>query len=656
MASIKRTFGEYLFVLITFFLGLTATLFLTVGDHRDTERRLHEEFRIAASDRINVISAAIQNSLHVSHSVVSFFKASDDVSRNEFGTFAAQILKDHPFIEALEWAPRVPEEERVAFEARTAETLPGFALKDVSTDGQLIPSLPRRTYFPITYIEPVVEDTARVFGVDFMSSPVRREAIDNAIDTGKTAVTRKVTLLSSRKPGVLFFSPVYKQNALQGMVATIIPLPDIISGAIAPLNREYVNIIAHDVTEAGSDAEPLFTHASRLQPASEQEIAELFRAGEGLRESTTLDVGSRKWRITVMPSAGHYQVNEESHSSVILAVGVAFTLMLGYYMLKRIRENVRISRQVESRTEELRRTKKEVELILHSTSEGIIGLDAGGTVTFSNGMAGKLLGYSTMELYGKDCHALIQYGHADGEEYVRQDSPIITVLAHGGEAMNVESDVFWCKSGRPLQVEYTVSAMMEKGEVAGAVIIFRDITERKLHQQKLEQMARNDQLTGLANRRLFLELLHKTLARAERSNSKVGVIYIDLNDFKPINDTMGHAAGDMLLKQFGMRLSERLREYDTMARLGGDEFAILIDNITSEEDCESLLNRLLDALNHPFTIAGQEVRVTASIGVSIYPTHAVTLDALMGAADDAMYEAKKDKSRKYAFSTQRRAN
>jgi diguanylate cyclase (GGDEF)-like protein len=198
-------------------------------------------------------------------------------------------------------------------------------------------------------------------------------------------------------------------------------------------------------------------------------------------------------------------------------------------------------------------------------------------------------------------------------------------------------------------VEYSISSLVEDNVITGAVVVFRDITERKKHEENLEQMALYDQLTQIPNRRQFIEMLKKSLARAKRMGKHVGVLYLDLNDFKEVNDTRGHATGDLVLKAFAERLQPALREYDTVARLGGDEFAVIADTLAERKECVIIVERILRLLDEPLHTSDGDFKVSASIGIASYPDDADNYDNLITAADTAMYAAKKDKSKAYMF-------
>ena len=161
------------------------------------------------------------------------------------------------------------------------------------------------------------------------------------------------------------------------------------------------------------------------------------------------------------------------------------------------------------------------------------------------------------------------------------------------------------------------------------------------HARTLEALALYDPLTGLANRRLLAERISMSLAHARRNKSQMAVIYLDLDGFKQINDTLGHGAGDMLLKTVAERLTANVREVDTVARLGGDEFLLALWQVNDADNASAVATKLIEAVSQPYDIDGQAVGLTASAGVSIYPLHGEDADTLTKSADLALYEAKR---------------
>lgn len=174
-----------------------------------------------------------------------------------------------------------------------------------------------------------------------------------------------------------------------------------------------------------------------------------------------------------------------------------------------------------------------------------------------------------------------------------------------------------------------------------------DITEQKLAEQRILQMAFHDMLTGLPNRRLLQDRIAQALAHARRNKNKIAVLFIDLDHFKPINDLMGHDAGDLLLKEVAARLSASVRAEDTVARQGGDEFIVLLSKITNAQDAEAVAGKILARLTEPFQIKGKELQIGGSLGIALFPSDGEDADTLLKNSDTAMYYAKQNGRNNY---------
>lgn len=186
---------------------------------------------------------------------------------------------------------------------------------------------------------------------------------------------------------------------------------------------------------------------------------------------------------------------------------------------------------------------------------------------------------------------------------------------------------------------FVLNATPLTGSPGGAVVTHIEITDRKLREQEILRQAHQDPLTGLANRRLVEKQALQLLSAARRSGKPAAVLALDLDGFKPVNDTYGHAAGDQILKEVATRLLAACRKDDLVARIGGDEFVVLLPG-TNAEAVKEIMDRLDSALRQPIPLAGQEIRIGASIGAAIFPTQAWTFRGLLQEADAAMYKAK----------------
>lgn len=186
-----------------------------------------------------------------------------------------------------------------------------------------------------------------------------------------------------------------------------------------------------------------------------------------------------------------------------------------------------------------------------------------------------------------------------------------------------------------------VPVFNKKREIRAVAKTTRDITERKQAEQEIWRTANFDSLTGIPNRRLFLDRLDQSLLEAERKGRTFALLFIDLDRFKQANDELGHKVGDQLLKQVAKRIDTRVREMDTFARLGGDEFTLILKEVTREE-AKKVADELLASLEEPFSVDGHQVQISGSFGVALYPADGETADQLMHNADQAMYDAKDD--------------
>ncbi len=235
-------------------------------------------------------------------------------------------------------------------------------------------------------------------------------------------------------------------------------------------------------------------------------------------------------------------------------------------------------------------------------------------------------------------------------------SPIdAAILRHLANAQHWtgELNLMTHDTGRLVPVSVVATAVLDASlNISGYAMVMRDVTSEREARDQLQQMAENDALTGLANRKLFIERLELSIARARRSEAKLAVLFIDLDHFKGINDTLGHDAGDELLIRVANKLREITRNTDLVARLGGDEFTILMDELEDSTDCVNLANKIIDALGEPHILQGTTVFTTPSVGIATWPDCASDAAGLLQAADVAMYQAKFDGRNRFRIYSQ----
>ena len=292
--------------------------------------------------------------------------------------------------------------------------------------------------------------------------------------------------------------------------------------------------------------------------------------------------------------------------------------------------------------------KERAQVTLGSIGDGVIRTDVKGTISFLNEAAAKLTGWTVDEAQGKHVSEVFRVV----DEITKKAIPNRMEIAarEGCTASLPESALLVRRDGGEIPVEDVVNPIHDnEGHVIGAVKVFRDVSAARALASRLQHSAQHDPLTGLSNRVLLGDRISQAVASAARRDAKVAVLYLDLDGFKLINDTLGHAAGDELLKSAADRLRACTRDADTVARLGGDEFVVLLANIAHAEDAALSAERILHALHSVHLVHGRDLHLGASIGISVYPDDASGAEALLANADAAMYEAKASGRRRYVY-------
>ena len=279
--------------------------------------------------------------------------------------------------------------------------------------------------------------------------------------------------------------------------------------------------------------------------------------------------------------------------------------------------------------------------VFDNAHEGIMITDARGVIVEVNSTFSELTGYAHDEAVGQTAD-LLKSGHHDADFYREMWATISNQGFWRGEVWNRK------KTGEIFVEQLTISTVRDANEqISHFVAIFSDITQTKQNQQRLEHLAHFDALTQLPNRMLLADRLQLAMEKTKRDQKMLAVCYLDLDGFKPVNDQYGHATGDRLLVEVAQRLRQYVRGGDTVARLGGDEFVLLFADLNNVHECDHAASRILAALAMPFILAGHGVSISASIGVTLYPTDGADADTLLRHADQAMYVAKQGGRNRY---------
>jgi diguanylate cyclase (GGDEF)-like protein/PAS domain S-box-containing protein len=295
---------------------------------------------------------------------------------------------------------------------------------------------------------------------------------------------------------------------------------------------------------------------------------------------------------------------------------------------------------------ELEKSQSQLQAIIHNAMDGIITINEAGEILGLNPAAEEIFGYTQQDALGKNLNILmpepVRSEHASYVNHYIQTGEAKIIGVRGREVVAVR------KNGEQFPMELSASEMILGGQ-RYFIGIVRDITERKQTEEKIAHLAHYDFLTDLPNRALFLDGLEHCVSMAKRNNYKVAVLFLDLDGFKNVNDTLGHDAGDMLLRGVSKRLRETIRASDTVARVGGDEFIFVLNEIGSDENAALMARKIITALSEPFELKGQRCQVGGSVGISIYPDSSSDPETLTKQADNAMYLAKQSGKNTYKF-------
>ena len=567
--------------------------------------------------------------------VKGYFDGSERIDREEFQAYvgALQLQATRPGLQGVSLVLYLPGDALPAHLADMRQR--GFASYAVRPPG------PRAVYTPITHIEPLEGENLKVLGFDVSTIDVAREALDRARDTGQLAVSGRLPLLQGQEkgmlPGLVMYQPVYDRSArlndvqgrrdgLRGWVSAPFRMSDVIAGLSAEFDAD-VGLEIFDVDISASDSR-LFGKPSAVD-------------AEQAHMSTTrrVDFGGRHWTLRMHPLAAFEARYDTGAHALVAGVGALMGLLLGgmVWILATARE--RALRLARGMTSELRGTRDDLESTLNAIPDLLFELGLDGRIHHLRHSRAALLPAPAQMLVGKrmqdivapeaaaGCLAALQAAHETGHSAGHQYR-----LGSGGDERWFELSIARKENATP-------------GQAPRFIALSRDITERKLSEARTYHLAYFDALTGLPNRRMLLDRMERSLDAARRAGQVGALLFIDLDNFKQINDARGHSLGDLLLVQVAQRLVDLLAPGDIVARLGGDEFVVLVHDLAGSMQAAgpaamAVAETLRVALEAPYTIHQHLYSSTASIGITLFPKPDEGVEDLLREADTAMYRAK----------------
>ncbi|MFC5477760.1 EAL domain-containing protein [Massilia suwonensis] len=548
------------------------------------------------------------------------------LARDKFLRIAGGYADGRPEIQGINWGVPVTHAERAGFEDWVQRTVdPAFkGIADMDEAGGLVTANERERYLPVLYLWPPTNNFIR--GVDFLAAPGRAAVAARAMGSRAPVASEPFTLLTTRDLGISLLRAVGEgEGPPAGVVIFVLNAKGLLEQAIARSGFDGFNAALVDVTDGA---------ALPVAGSLGQWKRDDYQVG--------LKFAGRSYQLSFRPTAAYMETETGAVSWMVLSAGLLMTGMLGALMLLISGERAVIEEQVADRTARLRDREARLEAILDNAADAIVTVDAHGVLVSSNAATARLFGYPPPHLDGLSFSALVPKagGAADdaGAELARlATAPPEDCVLEGRNAR-----------GEAVPLSISVAPVL-MGREAFFVCILRDLSEQQRAQERIYRLAHHDALTGLENRFALNVRLEQQLASARRHGEPAAVLFIDLDHFKKINDSLGHAAGDKLLVGAAERMKDLLREVDTLARLGGDEFIIVLAGPLTPDSVTSVAVRVVESLSQPYQLNGATAHSGCSVGVALFPDDGEDAATLIRHADMAMYAAKREGRGNFQF-------
>ncbi len=607
------------------------------------------EFNDRAGEIHRTLVQRISNLETVLTSLVGLYHSSDFLGIAEQTSFSQEMLKAYPFISAIMHMTRIPNERRDEFEAQMREQgFVGFRLKiDSHRGGDHIGT--GGYYLPVSFIEPMDPRSANLLGYDLMRQPGVFNALQQSIKGGEIVSFGPVVINSSGKSQYFVLKPVYlgryppekmqeRVDMFNGMAVLCIELERFVDGIIEadmPYDLSLLPVTDRDQV----------THGGIMAGFSKPNLA---------RIAVDLSTLEYRQKIEVYGMVFELLVNQRIRADIIdwrnvLAIWMLSLLIL--FLAIAVYRNMRIVQLKEDEANAAIAAEDErFSHVIDTAFDAVITADANCMILSWNQQAVEVFGYNEEDVLGLHLFQLI-LTHISLVEATDALKPMFKGSEEHPTGVRLEVEGRDRNSRKfPLDLAISCSRI---GDMFTLSVFARDITERKQWDEKIRMLAYSDSLTKLPNRQAFKEQVSRAIKVARRHQRIGAVLYLDLDEFKRINDTLGHDIGDMLLKNVTSRLEGQLRDTDlverncecelencNIARLGGDEFTVLLEDIQKPEVAALVAKRVQDAIARSYNLNGHEVYVTPSIGIAVFPRDGRDVEELLKNADTAMYHAK----------------
>lgn len=619
-------------------LGLLITTAVCIQNNL-FNRRFHEQAELALLDDVSDTLLAHMGAVGASVTAISAMaESTGSLSPESFRRYIEELHDADQLpkgILGLGYARFVPQGDKASVEANLTATY-GQAVR-------IRPAGTRASYAPITALQPMNQSNSQAIGFDLLSEPIRRQALIEATQSGNPVLTARLELVQNSRgdysPGAILYTRI-RRNLQALRPSPTDPFQNVVGWASSPIRIEdLMQATLREINNPNLQGSTvlLFDGQRPSRFGRLYDPTDIYGTPQ-LRDPNyqRITVGGRSWLVGVQltralpgPDGLHWS------QAVIFLVGSlisALAALVSRELLASHRRTVEALDQASEASAELAIAAA----VFESTVQGIVISNPEGKVMSVNQSFTQLTGYTNIELRGKSLR-ILNSGKHDSSFYQKLWRQLREEGSWHSEIWNR------CKDDKVRLHDVSITAVTDNHlNHLYYVAMYQDITARYTEQQAILHQATHDALTGLANRTLLVDRLEQALAMAQRYGYMVGLMFMDLDGFKAVNDNFGHDIGDELLIAVSRRLETFLRKTDTLCRQGGDEFVLLLPQAPDLDGLMGLAERIQAEVRAPYTsVHGSEVlRISVSIGIARWPEHGGDSDALMQAADRAMYRCK----------------
>lgn len=620
-------------------ISIIVSGFIYIGEYKNQLKTEELKFQSQANIKFNSFENDFKKYLNNNETIANHLEITLPISYQNFHLYTQKLIETVPAIQSYEWIPVVTAVNRKELEIEIRKNYPEFRIFQHSHNGDKIDIQSNVVNYPIYFVEPYLGNE-KALGFDVSSDPIRYKTILTAQNTGKITISPKVTFMrfKEKKVGVLIINPIYdkylkptksKENIprLVGFVASTLSLEEAIKTnlRVVPNNNLRFQII--DITNRDEAQELLSKSTFKMEEGANEYIENSLFTSE-----RQMDLAGRKYLIKAQAAPNAFLVNNNWDLwGYPIVVSCLTLLALIYLYLERKRKKFILDSELNFKT------------LLGTMPNGILLYNFAHEIIFSNDVVNRLFEINTEHQKLSNSFKLDHLLPLDWLKHIRQLEDLL-------RSNSINKELISKKLVVPNHDKTIVEIALYKtifGEQSIYVLTLHDLAEKTKFQEALQFTLMHDSLTNLPNRLLLDDRLKQTQAENERNKNYGGLLFIDIDHFKQINDSYGHTQGDLLLQTVATRLQNTVRKIDTVSRFGGDEFVIVLHELGSciEESgliADEIANKILKSINEEIYIAHRRHFVSVSIGITIFNGFTKSAETILQEADLAMYQAKED--------------